>query len=188
MNAEKILMQINSNPVIAAVRSCEELERAVASPVKIIFLLNSEISKIGEYIELCHLNKKIILVHFDLVSGLGNDEEAVRFLCSFNPDGIISTKNNILKIASEQGVFTVQRFFIVDSRSCDTMRRALNVYRPNMVEIMPGVIFKEIERIISDGVENVICGGMIDDKQTVIKLLSVGAVGVSTSHSDLWTI
>lgn len=188
MNPEKLKMQINSNPVIAAVRSFDELCAAVNSSVKVIFLLNSSIINIKEYVDFCHEHEKTVLIHFDLVSGLGSDEEAVKYLCSFSPDGIISTKNNVLKTAAEQGVFTIQRFFIVDSRSCDTMRKSLNVFKPDMIEIMPGVLFKEIQKIIESDNVDVICGGMIEDKQTVIKLLSVGAMGISTSRGELWNI
>lgn len=188
INPEKIKMQINSNPVIAAVRSYDELCDAVDSPVKVIFLLNTSIMHIKEYVDFCHEHEKTVLVHFDLVSGLGSDEEAVKFLCSLSPDGIISTKNNVLKTACEQGVFTIQRFFIVDSRSCDTMRKSLSAFKPDMIEIMPGLLFKEIQKIIENDTTDVICGGMIEDKQTVIKLLSVGAMGISTSRGELWNI
>ena len=188
MNSEKIIMQINSNPVIAAIRTDDDLNKALNSPVKVIFLLNFSVLKLEETIKICHDNKKIVFVHFDLVTGLGMDDDAVKYISSFSPDGIISTKNNILKTAHELGLFTVQRFFIVDSRSCDTMRKSLNSFMPDMVEIMPGLLFETIEKIITGCTSNVICGGMIDNKQTVIKLLSLGAIGISTSHYDLWNI
>jgi hypothetical protein len=35
-------------------------------------------------------------------------------------DGIISTRTNIIKFARQEGLTTVQRFFIVDSHSVDT--------------------------------------------------------------------
>ena len=57
-----------------------------------------------------------------------------------------------------------------------------------MAEIMPGILFNEIERIIHINEIDVICGGMVEDKQTVIKLLSSGAMGVSTSKKNLWNI
>lgn len=188
INSDKIKMQINSNPVIAAVRSIDELSAAVLSPVKVIFLLNTSIAHIKECVDFCHEHEKTVLVHFDLVPGLGTDDEAVRYLCSFSPDGIISTKCSVLKTAYEQGVFTIQRFFIVDSRSCDTMRKSLNTFKPDMIEIMPGILFDEIRKITAGGKIDVICGGMIEDKKTVIKLLSLGAMGISTSRANLWTI
>lgn len=188
MNTEKIKMQINSNPVIAAVRTEEELSQAVSSSVKVIFLLSSSILNVEKSINICHQNKKIVFVHFDLVSGLGSDEDAVKFICMTGTDGIISTKLNILKFASEQGVFTIQRFFILDSRSCGTMRKSLSQFKPDMVEIMPGIMISEIEKMIHENSLDVICGGMVEDKQTVIKLLSSGAVGVSTSRTTLWEL
>lgn len=188
MNSEKIKMRITSNPIIAAVRSGEELIEAANSPVEVIFMLNSSILDVKNSIEYCHNNGKLVLVHFDLVSGLGSDEDAVKYLCTFNPDGIISTKNGILKIAAEYGTFTIQRFFIVDSRSCETMQKSLSSFKPDMAEVMPGILFNEIERIIHINEIDVICGGMVEDKQTVIKLLSAGAMGVSTSRKNLWNI
>ena len=188
MNSEKIKMRIAASPVIAAVRSKEELVEAADSPAEIIFMLNSSIIELRKNIQYCHEKGKLVLVHFDLVSGLGNDEDAVKYLCTFSPDGIISTRNNVLKTAAEQGVFTIQRFFIVDSRSCETMQKSLFSFKPDMAEVMPGILFNEIERIIHINEIDVICGGMVEDKQTVIKLLSSGAMGVSTSKKSLWNI
>ena len=73
-------------------------------------------------------------------------------------------------------MFTVQRFFILNSRFCYTMRKSLREFKLDIVQIMPCLLFKEIEKIIADGVSSIIFGGMIEDKQTAIKLLSIGAM------------
>ena len=40
------------------------------------------------------------------------------------------------------GLFTIQRFFIVDSHSVDTAVESIRIGKPDVVEIMPGVIGK----------------------------------------------
>jgi glycerol uptake operon antiterminator len=82
---------------------------------------------------------------------------------------------------------TVQRFFALDSQGLRNMPELIELSKPDMVEIMPGVIGKIIKRL-SDGKTPIISGGLIDSKEEVTTALSCGAVAVSTGAKDLWYI
>lgn len=52
---------------------------------------------------------------------------------------------------------------------------------------MPGILPKVIKRI-NEEFSNlpIICGGLIDEKDEIIKVLSSGAMAVSTSKFEIW--
>jgi glycerol uptake operon antiterminator len=66
--------------------------------------------------------------------------------------------------------------------------KSIKSIRPDMIEIMPGVMPNVIRRINSQLQIPVIAGGLIDSEQDVKDALSAGAVGISTSKKTLWTL
>jgi len=180
------MTRLDNNPIIAAIRSEADLNEAINTSVEIIFLLRSSILTLPKMVELVHSKDKLIFVHSDFSDGIGNDKDGIAYLKSLGVDGIISTRSAIIKYARELSLLTVQRFFIVDSHSIDTAIDAINIAHPDMIEVMPGVMSKIIERF-SDAVRSpVIAGGLIETKQEVIDALTAGASGISTNAKKLW--
>ena len=91
-----------------------------------------------------------------------------------------------LMCAVESGLFTVQRFFIVDSHSIDTTVESLKMSKPDMIEIMPGVAPKIIRQIKEKINITVIAGGLIETKNEVSEALNNGANAISTGKVELW--
>jgi glycerol uptake operon antiterminator len=130
---------------------------------------------------------KKYLVHLDLAKGVGKDESGIRFLKRIGVDGVISTKVNIIKMARECDMFTVQRFFMVDSHSFDTSLDALKNSKPNMIEIMPGTLTKIIGRLRSETDLPIVAGGLIETRDEIEEALSCGAYAVSTGKKEFWS-
>ena len=130
--------------VIAAVRNDTEFDKAVKSGVEIIFDLAPCILDIEEKIKVTHNMCKKLFIHIDLAEGIGKDRSGIEFVKRLGVDGIISTRVNIIKLARESGLMTVQRFFIVDSRSVETTVEGIKASKPDMIEIMPGTVFKAV--------------------------------------------
>lgn len=175
------------NKVIAATRTAEEFIKSLSSPVDTIFLLNSEILTLKEMIDKAHKAKKKIFIYFDFVEGLGKDKSGMRFLKLLSPDGIISVKSNIIKIARENGVKTIQRFFVVDSRAIGTAVEMIESAKPDMIELMPGIAYKAIKEFSKRIKIPVIAGGLIESEEEAKNAFSAGAVAVSTGKEDLWS-
>ena len=175
----------SSNKVIAAVKN-EQFEAALSSKPNWIFDLAPEISLIKERAELAHKIGKKYFIHFDLSEGLGKDKSGVNFAKGLGVDGIISTRVNVIKMAREVGLFTVQRFFIVDSHSIDTTLEGIKSAKPDMIEIMPALLFKVIEKLKLNLNIPIIAGGLIETKKEIECAISSGANAVSTSNQSLW--
>ena len=117
---------------------------------------------------------------------MGKDRCGLAFLKEKGGDGVITTKTHLVLLAKELGLFTVQRFFLIDSRSVATALDTAGQSFPDLIELMPGVIASELETFRKKGRDNVIAGGLIRDKQAVMAALKAGAVAVSTSREELW--
>ena len=58
--------------------------------------------------------------------------------------------------------------------------------RPDMIEVLPGVMPKIIRRICRESRVPVIAGGLIADKEDIMAALDAGAVSISTTRQDVW--
>lgn len=104
------------------------------------------------------------------------------------PDGIISTKSSHIKLAKEKGMFTIQRFFLIDNKSYDMTIKSVKSTKPDMIEVMPGVMPQIISRITKEISTPVIAGGLISTKQDIMDILKAGALGTSTGKKELWNL
>ena len=175
-----------NNKVIAAVRTNEELIRAAASDVKIVFHLSPNILTLENDIRILHRAEKKFFLHIDLAEGIGRDKSGIEYIKRLGVDGIISTRTSIIKYARELGVFTVQRFFIVDSHSIETTVESIKSSKPQMIEIMPGSVTKVISRLKEILDIPIIAGGLIETEEEAIKVIKSGASAVSTGKVTLW--
>ena len=128
-----------------------------------------------------------MFVHIDLSEGIGKDKIGIEFLAACGVDGIITTKSNMVKIAKEVGLLTVQRFFALDSQGVSAISEITQAASPDFIEIMPGVIDKIVSRFATGQIP-VIAGGLIETKQEITNALKCGAVAVSSGKQDLWEL
>lgn len=108
---------VEANPVIAAVKHDDGLQAAVEmEEIQVIFVLYGDICTIPEIVDRIKDSGKKALVHIDLIAGLSTKEISVEFIRrQTKADGIITTKPALVRRAKELGLFTVLRFFVIDS-------------------------------------------------------------------------
>ncbi len=179
-------MKIEKNSIIAASKNDEAFEAALNSKVKVIFDLNPDLLTLADKVKRAHEKGLEIFIHLDFAAGIGKDKSGILFAKAAGVDGIISTRVNIIRMAREEGIFTVQRIFIIDSHSIQTTSDAIKSAKPDMVEIMPGVSPKIIS-ILSDMLDvPIIAAGLINMKEEVAAAFESGATAVSTGKKELW--
>jgi len=176
---------LEDSPIIAAVRYDNDFEEAIKSPLNIIFLLSSNITNLKDKIDNAHQKGKKIFVHIDFCDGLGKDIYGLKFIKSLNADGFITTKNNLVIAAKEIDLTVIQRIFIIDSLSVSTALDSIKYSKPDLIEIMPGLIPFAIKKFISSRIP-LIAGGLIQNKQNIMDALEAGASSVSTAKKELW--
>ena len=132
---------------------------------------------------------KIAIVHMDLLGGIGSKEVAVDFMREQTmADGIISTKLTLLKRAKELGMFTVLRVFILDSMALKSIAKQAEQAKPDVMEILPGIMPKITQQIVQKISVPIICGGLISDKEDIIGAISAGASAISSTNSEVWRL
>ena len=184
MTRKELYESLEDNPIIAAVRD-SRFEEAISAPSSVIFLLGGNLLNIADRIGAAKKAGKKIFIHIDLSEGIGRDKSGIEYLLRLGVDGIISTRANLIRLAKEMGLLTVQRFFAYDSAGIEGINDVISSGTPDFVEIMPGVIGKIIERF-SKGNTPVIAGGLIETKAEVTTALNMGALAVSTGKKELW--
>ena len=176
----------NNRRVAAAVRTQEDFQAALTSKVDVIFLLYSNILTVEEHIRKTHEAGKKVFIHMDFTEGIGKDRAGMEFLKRLNADGILTTKTNMIRPAKGAGLITVQRFFILDSHSVDTALDSIRIAKPDVVEIMPGVVVKKIKEFADKVNTPILVGGLLEFPEEVDAAIEAGATAVSTADRILW--
>lgn len=185
MRIDKILKQ---NPTIAA-SNYENLKIATESKVSAIILMEGKLSNLIEDDFRYYMDKKDIFIHMDLLKGLSNDSEGIKFLKeNINVKGIVSTKSSTLRTAKKQGLLTIQRIFLIDTKSLKNAIESVKENNPDAVEVMPAVSNSVVKYIKEEVNRPVILGGLVRSEKDILGALNSGADGVSFSKSDLWNI
>ena len=125
----------------ASIRRLEDIEEAVRHPnISTIFLLGGDINYLPSVVKKVGSAGKILLVHVDLLEGMGKDRAGVRLITRMGVPGIVTTKSNLVKFARTEGICAIQRLFIMDSESIKTAIRMAGSVRPDAVEILPATV------------------------------------------------
>lgn len=180
---------LSQHPVIAAVRNAEAAESAARSNAAVIFILGGSILTLPDMVRTVHDAGKHAFVHIDLAEGLGRDEVAVEWCArTLRADGLISTRPQLLRKASESGMVTIQRLFLMDSSSFEHGKKLLRNTPPDMAEVLPGIAPKAVRQLCQALNKPVIAGGMISEKSEILAALDAGALAVSVSDQSLWNL
>ena len=165
--------KLEANPVIAAVKDDQGLEKAIQTECEIIFILYGDICTISQIVDKVKSAGKLAMVHLDLITGLNNTKEiSVEFIKNnTNADGIITTKGNLIGRAKELGLYTVLRYFVIDSMAL------VNIVLP-----------KIIKRVNATSKVPVLAGGLIGDRDDVMNALNNGVLAVSTTNEAVWKL
>lgn len=178
---------VSDCPVIAAVKDEPGLKRCLESDSRIVFILYGDIRTIKEIVETVKNAGKLAIVHADLIGGLSAREVAVDFLkYETGADGIISTKLQLIHRAKELELYTVFRFFVIDSMALLNIKKQCSVCRPDFIEILPGLMPKIIAQVSKSVPVPVIAGGLISERCDVTAALEAGAISISSTDEEVW--
>jgi glycerol uptake operon antiterminator len=186
--ASFFIMEIRQR-VIPAIRRMKDFEYALELPVEYVVLLDSSLTNLHNIVHYVQQQDKKILVHADLIEGLKTDEYAIDYLAQHvKPDGIISTRRNVILSAKKYGIISILRLFLIDSLAMESGVQNARSTEPNFIEVLPGVAFSAIREVNRLTGIPIITGGLIKKEEDVEAALAAGAVSVSTSKKALWTL
>ena len=174
--------------IAAAIRTEKDFSTAIKSGVDVVFLLHSNIMTINQSVKEIHSAGKKVFVHVDFAEGVGKDRAGIEFLAKQGVDGVLTTRTNVVRLAKEFNLITVQRFFLVDSHSLNTSVESIRISKPDIIELMPGIVTKKIKEFSQIVDMPIVAGGIIETEDEVRAALEAGADIVSTGEVSLWNL
>ena len=178
---------LERNPIIPAVKDNITLEKALNSNSELVFIILSNIMNIKDFTDKLKKANKEVYIHVDMIDGLNGTNNGIDYIVNtVKPDGILTTKSNVVAHAYKNNINVIQRFFILDSLSYE--KTLLNIKENKIVaaEIMPGLMPKIIKKLSQETPIPIITGGLIKEKEDVINAINAGALSVSTTETKLW--
>jgi glycerol uptake operon antiterminator len=180
-------MQLADQRIIPAVRSIRDYEAVLQTKFRYVILLDSHVAQLQNLMDMAREARKRVIIHADLVQGLKPDEAGAQFLCqSIRPAGVISTHSTVIQVAKKRGLLAIQRIFLLDSHSLETSFRVLTTSRPDVIEVLPGVIPDVLREVKQRTNLPILAGGFIRTKQDILRALQAGADAITTSKRTLW--
>ncbi len=174
-------------PVIPEVKNEAWLNDLPSSDSRIAYILYGDICTIPRIDSRVIAMGKYAIVHVDLIYGLYSKSISADFIKKYtDADGIISTKPALIDRANQIGLFTVQRFFMMDGITYANITRYVKQNDPDVVELMPSGLSKLIKYLVELISQPVVASGLTQDSEDIIRALSAGAIGVATSNKELW--
>lgn len=173
--------------ILPAIRKLKDFDRALETSYPTIVILETRLSQIKNLVTYSKRANKNILVHFDLIQGLKSDDYGMEYvLREIKPNGILSTRANVIKMAKKHDMLAIQRVFLLDSLALEQNIKLIKSVQPDCIEVLPGIIPTMIQYLSEETGLPVIAGGLIKTDDQVQQALEAGAIGVSTSNTDLW--
>ena len=185
-SADAFVARLAQSPCCAAIVADPQLDIALGSAAPVIFTLRGNGLEISTTVRRVHDAGKLIAVHLDLVDGLRADHAGVVWLARLGVDAIITSHGQLMSPIRSEGAVAIQRLLLSRRSHLDTAVAAIGRSKPDIVEVLPGVILPSIRhRLPSFGVP-LLAGGFVRTRADVQALLAAGAVGVTTSTPELW--
>lgn len=173
--------------VLPVLRNMKDFERLLKSSHEYIIFLEVRLSQLQALVRAAKQADKKIILHADLIQGLKTDSYGFEFLIrEIKPDGIISTRGNVITLAKKNNLLTIQRLFLLDSQALENNIKLINQVKPDYIELLPGIIPSIIEEVHKKTGIPIIAGGLIRTAQDINLACGGGAVAVSTSQPELW--
>lgn len=173
--------------ILPAIRHMKDFEKGLQASSDWIVLLETRLSQLKSLVDHAKRANKKVLIHFDLVQGLHADEYGMEFLVrEVQPDGILSTRGNIIKLAKKHRLIAIQRMFLLDSIALNQNLKLSERFQPDCIELLPGLMPHIINLIYKQTKIPVIAGGLITSQEEVDRAMAAGAIAISTSRKDLW--
>ena len=178
---------LEDTPIVAAIKDMEGLEQCLKSDIQVVFILFGDICSIKNIVKRIKDSGKVAMVHIDLIAGLSGKEIALDYIKEFTEaDGIITTKSTLIRHARELGLYTVLRYFVIDSMALVNIEKQNGSVLPDVIEILPGVMPKIIRKVNGISKVPVVAGGLISDREDVMLALDNGAVAISSTSKKVW--
>ncbi|WP_330949224.1 glycerol-3-phosphate responsive antiterminator [Virgibacillus sp. MG-45] len=183
------IVDIVQSQVIASVKEESDLPIALQANSNIIFLLTGNLMTVNDYVEEIKKANKACFIHVDFIEGLSNSKSAIQYIADvWQPAGIITTKSNMVKMAKEARLLTIQRLFLIDRNAMKKGIEIAHTCKPDAIEVLPGIMPHIIDELTALTHLPIIAGGLVSNKNEIMQGLEAGALAISSGNPKLWNL
>lgn len=183
------IVDMVESQVIASILNEEHIEAAIQSKANVVFLVTGSLLTLEDDVNRLKHAGMYVFVHLDFIGGLAGSKEGIQYLARrIKPHGIITTKNQLVKVARAEGLLSIQRTFLIDSNAINKSIAMIASSKPDAIEVLPGVIPKVIDDLTKRSELPIIAGGLVSEKLEILQALEAGALAVSGGNIDLWNM
>ena len=187
MTTQEFLRLARNYPVAATIKSPEDMELALAADVLLLFVLKGDPFQLAPLVIQAHERGKGVVVHIDLMGGVGKDRAGIQYLRQIGIDAIITSRAQLVASGKAEGLITIQRLLLTDDTALETGVRTIARALPDLVEVLPGILFPEVAPTLRQSLAGpFIAGGFIRTFDDVLKIQAAGGVLSSSSATELW--
>lgn len=174
-------------PVAAAIKTPQDMEVALASDALLLFVLKGDAFQLGPFLSQAHKRGKGVVIHIDLVSGVGKDRAGLQHLRQMGVDAIITSRSHLISAGRAEGLTTIQRLLLVEDSALESGAKTIARALPDLVEVLPGIIFPDVARQLQQLLPGpFIAGGFIRTSADVARVKAAGCILTSSSSYALW--
>jgi len=181
--------RLQEKKLIAAVKDMKRFEQVFTYEENIAaaLLMAGNILTVKNYVDSLQDKGIPVILHVEKIQGLKLDHYGLDFIRQYvRPFAIVTTKADVIKRAKEQGIFVIQRIFLIDTDVYEHLLQSLRHMRADMIEIMPSRSPDFVKRLTEHTDIPVITGGLLNEVQYAEAAVSSGASAVSTSNLEIW--
>jgi glycerol uptake operon antiterminator len=180
------LASLAAYPCCPATTTGAQFDRALASESQVIVILRANGLQLAPSIDRAHKVGKHVAVHLDLVSGLRGDKASVQWLSASGADAVISARGSLMAAIRQERMTAIQRLLLVRATHLARGVSAIKRSKPDIVEILPGVVLPEVKHLLPDLERPLLAGGFVRTWDDVRALLECGVHAVTSSTEELW--
>ncbi|MBU5440147.1 glycerol-3-phosphate responsive antiterminator [Tissierella sp. MSJ-40] len=180
--------EFNDFTIIPSIRQLKDLDDFLQTSLPIVLLSEVHIGNLGVLAKKCKKHNKKVFVNVDLIGGFSSDKMGIKLLKTlYNVDGVMSSNIMVLSMCKSVGLFTIQRFFLMDSRAFDSSLKSLKSSQADAIELLPSPLApKFLDRIMENKKLPILAGGFVEDLDSVEMFKKLGFSGVTTSCKEVW--
>lgn len=175
--------------IIPSVRELKYLSLACQTTSPLVLLTNTHIGNLKNQVQYVHQHHKKACVQLEMIDGLATDQTAIKLLKQlFKVDALSTTSIACANTAKKIGIYSVFRFFLIDSVSLTRSLKILKHSKFDAIELLPSycsvVFYPQIRKVVSPAT-TFIAGGFIRSQEQIESMFKSGINAVSTSDIKL---
>ncbi len=188
MIRQEFLRLARQFPVAAAIKSAEDREFALTSDALLLFVLKGNAFELPRFVARAHELGKGVVVHIELMGGIGKDRAGIQYLHQIGIDAIITSRAQLVTAGKAEGLVTIQRLLLTDGAALEAGMRAISRAAPDLVEVLPGILFPEIAQTLRRTISGpFIAGGFLRTTEDIAAVRDAGGILSSSSARNLWS-